>query len=63
LILANRYHIAIVVAEMQKDVVDKVLWKQAIEQSRDIESLVLPKYIKIRAELIAKEEGFPNKRK
>ena len=48
---------------MQKDDIDKVLWKQAVEQSQDIESLVLPKYIKIRAELIAKEEGFPNKRK
>jgi hypothetical protein len=58
LIKANRFHIGKVVAELQEDKVLTDLWTKARDESRGIDNLVLAKYLKLRAEMIAEEEGF-----
>jgi|TARA_B110000914_G_scaffold56903_1_gene49378 hypothetical protein len=61
LIKANRFHIGKVVAELQEDKVLTDLWTKARDESRGIDNLVLAKYLKLRAEMIAEEEGFLRK--
>ena len=61
MIKANRYHIGKVVAELQEDKVLTDLWTKARDESRGIDNLVLAKYLKLRAEMIAEEEGFLRK--
>ena len=61
MIKANRFHIGKVVAELQEDKVLDDLWAKARDQSRGINNLVLAKYLKLRAEMIAEEEGFLRK--
>jgi hypothetical protein len=61
LIKANRFHIGKVVAELQEDKVLDDLWAKARDQSRGINNLVLAKYLKLRAEMIAEEDGFLRK--
>ena len=61
MIKANRIHIGKVVAELQEDKVLDDLWAKAREQSRGINNLVLAKYLKLRAEMLAEEDGFLRK--
>jgi hypothetical protein len=61
LIQANRFHIGKVVAELQEDKVLDDLWAKARDQSRGINNLVLAKYLKLRAEMLAEEDGFLRK--
>jgi hypothetical protein len=61
LIKANRFHIGKVVAELQEDKVLDDLWAKARDQSRGINNLVLAKYLKLRAEMLAEEDGFLRK--
>jgi hypothetical protein len=61
LIKANRLHIGKVVAELQEDKVLDDLWAKARDQSRGINNLVLAKYLKLRAEMLAEEDGFLRK--
>ena len=61
MIKANRFHIGKVVAELQEDKVLTDLWTTARAESRGIDNLVLAKYLKLRAEMIAEEEGFLRK--
>ena len=61
MIKANRLHIGKVVAELQEDKVLTDLWTKARDESRGIDNLVLAKYLKLRAEMIAEEEGFLRK--
>jgi|TARA_B110000196_G_scaffold135886_1_gene117754 hypothetical protein len=61
LIKANRIHIGKVVAELQEDKVLDDLWAKARDQSRGINNLVLAKYLKLRAEMLAEEDGFLRK--
>ena len=61
MIKANRFHIGKVVAELQEDNVLTDLWTKARDESRGIDNLVLAKYLKLRAEMIAEEEGFLRK--
>ncbi len=61
MIKANRFHIGKVVAELQEDKVLTDLWTKARDESRGIDNLVLAKYLKLRAEMIAEEEGFLRK--
>jgi hypothetical protein len=62
MLLATRLHIGKVVAELQTEGVHQDLWKQAEESSLGIKDIVFAKYIKLRAEQIANEEGHPSKR-
>ena len=61
MIKANRFHIGKVVAELQEGKVLTDLWTKARDESRGIDNLVLAKYLKLRAEMIAEEEGFLRK--
>ena len=61
MIKANRFHIGKVVAELQEDIVLDDLWAKARDQSRGINNLVLAKYLKLRAEMLAEEDGFLRK--
>ena len=61
MIQANRLHIGKVVAELQEDIVLDDLWAKARDQSRGINNLVLAKYLKLRAEMLAEEDGFLRK--
>ena len=61
MIKANRIHVGRVVAELQGDKVISDLWDKAIEQSAGIDSLILAKYIKLRAEMVAEEDGLLRK--
>lgn len=61
MIKANRIHIGKVVAELQEDKVLDDLWAKARDQSRGINNLVLAKYLKLRAEMLAEEDGFLRK--
>ncbi len=61
MIKANRFHIGKVVAELQEDKVLDDLWAKARDQSRGINNLVLAKYLKLRAEMLAEEDGFLRK--
>ena len=61
MIKANRLHIGKVVAELQEDKVLDDLWAKARDQSRGINNLVLAKYLKLRAEMLAEEDGFLRK--
>ena len=54
MLLANRFHIGIVVVELQNSKIDELLWSEAKIQSKGIESIVLAKYIKLRAEQLSK---------
>ena len=45
------------VTELQEDKVISYLWDKAIEQSAGIDSLILAKYIKLRAEMLAEEDS------
>ena len=61
MIKANRLHIGKVVAELQEDKVIADLWTKARGESRGIDNLVLAKYLKLRAEMLAEEDGFLRK--
>jgi len=61
LIKANRLHIGKVIAELQKDEILDDLWTEAKSQSMGIENIILAKYLKLRSEMIAEEEGFLRK--
>ena len=61
MIKANRFHIGIVVAELKKEDVLPDLWAKAKDQSLGIDNLVLTKYLKLRAEMLAEEDGFLRK--
>ena len=61
MIKANRFHIGKVVAELQEDKVLDDLWAKARDQSRGINNLVLAKYLKLRAEMLAEEDDFLRK--
>ena len=52
---ANRLDIGEVLKEIELGTVDEVLWNKAKEMSNGIESLVMAKYLQLRAELIAKK--------
>tara|TARA_B110001454_G_C12593292_1_gene381154 strand:- start:660 stop:851 length:192 start_codon:yes stop_codon:yes gene_type:complete len=62
LIKANRFHIGRVVAELQEAKVLDALWAKAKDQSQGIDSLVLAKYIKLRAESLAEEDSLASRR-
>jgi hypothetical protein len=57
LIKANRFHIGKVIAELQEDKVLIDLWTEAISQSLGIDNIILAKYLKLRAEMLAEEDG------
>ncbi|MDC0073173.1 hypothetical protein OAK06_08370 [Gammaproteobacteria bacterium] len=61
MIKANRFHIGIVVAELKKEGAFPDLWAKARDQSLGIDNLVLAKYLKLRAEMIAEKDGFLRK--
>tara|TARA_X000000368_G_scaffold418848_1_gene420336 strand:- start:2693 stop:2881 length:189 start_codon:yes stop_codon:yes gene_type:complete len=61
LIKANRFHIGIVVAELKKEGALPDLWAKARDQSLGIDNLVLAKYLKLRAEMLAEKDGFLRK--
>ena len=61
MIKANRLHIGRVVAELQEDKVFTDLWTEAESQSHGIDNLILAKYLKLRAEMLAEEDGFLRK--
>jgi len=52
---ANRLNIGEVLKEIDQGNVDTDLWNKAKELSNGIESLVMAKYLQLRAELIAKK--------
>ena len=56
MLLANRFHIGVVVIELQNSKIDELLWSAAKTQSKGIENIVLAKYIKLRAEQLSKLE-------
>ena len=57
MIKANRFHIGKVIAELQEDKVLIDLWTEAISQSLGIDNIILAKYLKLRAEMLAEEDG------
>ena len=61
MIKANRFHIGIVVAELKKEDVLPDLWAEAKSQSMGIDNIILAKYLKLRSEMLAEEEGFLRK--
>tara|TARA_B100001250_G_scaffold333278_1_gene298888 strand:- start:284 stop:472 length:189 start_codon:yes stop_codon:yes gene_type:complete len=61
LIKANRLHVGIVVAELKEDAALPDLWAKAKDQSLGIDNLVLAKYLKLRAEMLAEKDGFLRK--
>ena len=61
MIKANRLHIGKVIAELQKDQVLTDLWAEAKIQSMGIDNIILAKYLKLRSEMLAEEEGFLKK--
>ena len=61
MIKANRLHIGKVIAELQKDQVLTELWAEAKIQSMGIDNIILAKYLKLRSEMLAEEEGFLRK--
>ena len=61
MIKANRLHIGKVIAELQKDQVLTELWAEAKIQSMGIDNIILAKYLKLRSEMLAEEEGFLKK--
>ena len=61
MIKANRFHIGIVVAELKEEGTLPDLWANAKDQSLGIGNLVLAKYLKLRAEMLAEKDGFLTK--
>ena len=61
MIKANRFHIGIVVAELKEEGAFPDLWAKAKDQSLGIDNLVLAKYLKLRAEMLAEKDGFLRK--
>ena len=61
MIKANRFHIGIVVSELKKEGDLPDLWAKARDQSLGIDNLVLAKYLKLRAEMLAEKDGFLRK--
>ena len=61
MIKANRLHIGKVIAELQKEKVLDDLWAEAKSQSKGIDNIILAKYLKLRSEILAEEEGFLRK--
>ena len=61
MIKANRLHIGKVIAELQKEEVLDDLWAEAKSQSMGIDNIILAKYLKLRSEALAEEEGFLRK--
>ena len=61
MIKANRFHIGKVVAELKEEGALPDLWTKAKDQSLGIDNLVLAKYLKLRAEMLAEEDAFLRK--
>ena len=61
MIKANRLHFGKVIVELQKEEVLDDLWAEAKSQSKGIDNIILAKYLKLRSEMLAEEEGFLRK--
>ena len=61
MIKANRLHFGKVTVELQKEEVLDDLWAEAKSQSMGIDNIILAKYLKLRSEMLAEEEGFLRK--
>ena len=61
MIKANRLHFGKVTVELQKEEVLDDLWAEAKSQSMGIDNIILAKYLKLRSEELAEEEGFLRK--
>ena len=61
MIKANRLHFGKVTVELQKEEVLDDLWAEAKSQSKGIDNIILAKYLKLRSEMLAEEEGFLRK--
>ena len=54
MVQATRLHFGAVIKELKEGKKDEELWQEAEKLSGDVESLILVKYLQLRAELIAK---------
>ena len=61
MIKANRLHFGKVIVELQKEEVLDDLWAEAKSQSKGFDNIILAKYLKLRSEMLAEEEGFLRK--
>ena len=56
---ANRFHIGMVVEEINRNSFDPILLNKSKKKAKGIEEITFACYIILRAEDIASKEGFP----
>ena len=56
---ANRFHLGKVIEEINKNLINSDLMKEAKLKSNGIESTVFPFYLILRSEQISSDETFP----